>query len=397
MTAGIREVRFVSTWNTHCGIADYTASLRAAVEGAGIACETVEIDRSVTSYLSRLELASYFEELGRRCAGADVVHIQHEYSFFAGRFGIRVSMENFERVLRRATASAAAVVVTFHSVPPVPGLPRGPWRPAARQLALQLLWRRQVVPWFRGRRVWAIAPSRLLRGLLIDSGIPAQQVVVIPQGSASPAPTGSGGDAAKLDLGYPADARLMVQYGFVSRHKGHQVAVDSLRRLPERYHLAVVGGVHPMSPGDGYYESVLRSLGRRPEIAKRVRLTGWVPAEEAGRYAAAADVMVLPYVDDNLVTSAAMMWALAASRPVVATKISAFREIAAEGKCLELVDPHAPRELADAVLRVERDQALAGRLVASAAEYCGERTWDRIARRHIDLYSTARGRRGAGG
>jgi glycosyltransferase involved in cell wall biosynthesis len=64
--------------------------------------------------------------------------------------------------------------------------------------------------------------------------------------------------------------------------------------------------------------------------------------------------------------SNSLLEAMAAGRPVVATRVGGNPEVVVDGETGLLVPPREPRALADAVLRLLRDPALAGRLGEAA-------------------------------
>jgi glycosyltransferase involved in cell wall biosynthesis len=378
------DVLLVSTWKTPCGIADYTATLRGALEAAGIDCEVAVIDRAAIDQMSRSELTEHFVDFSRQLSGHEIIHIQHEHGFFAGSYGLPASLPNFRTVLAAAEASARRVVVTFHSLPLAPGWPSGGWRTAMRTAQLQGLWRYRLAPRFAPDRVAGITLSRFQRRILIDSGIDRQALTLVPQTAPRPLETSADRIGPKLALGYGRDDRLLVIFGFVSAYKGHVVALRALRALPADFHLAIVGGPHPVAP-DGAYEQILEMATRR-SLRDRVRVTGWVDADTAARYLAAADTCLLPYLDTGLSTSAAAMAALASGRPVIASRLPAFRELADDGDCLALVSPNAPLELAEAVALLADDPDRGKRLTTNARALCLDRSPEVVTELHTQVY-----------
>jgi len=59
---------------------------------------------------------------------------------------------------------------------------------------------------------------------------------------------------------------------------------------------------------------------------------------------------------------------MACGRPVVATNVGGNPELVTDGETGYIVEPNNPQALADGVLRVLSDHALAGRLGAAALE-----------------------------
>src|SRR5690349_4349833 len=98
------KVTQVSTWDTACGIAHYTSFLRDALEAQGVEVDVLTVDRDELRYLPRRELLDHFDALATRLPDSDVVHIQHEFGFYAGRYGYGTSVRAFSRFLRGVTA-----------------------------------------------------------------------------------------------------------------------------------------------------------------------------------------------------------------------------------------------------------------------------------------------------
>ena len=378
------DVCLVSTWRTRCGIADYTERLAGNLEMLGLTVDVVPIDRQALAVFPREELEAQYERLGRRAAGHSIVHIQHEFSFYGGSYGMVESIRNFAALLESAATNTGRLVVTFHTVPPSPPALTTSLRSGARQVLLYRSWRR-VLATLRRQRVHVIAPSVFLRRLLIDSGVPAKTITVIPQGVPPVAEVSDAQRAAaRLLIGYGPEDRVLGMFGFVDRYKGHHVAVRALRSLPAHWKLTVVGAQHPDSD-DLAYDQLLDAASR-PTFRERVRILGHLSPEEARQHLAAADFCIAPYIERGVATSAAITWGLASSRPVIGTRIPAFQELNRELEAMVLVTPNAPHELARALLDLDVDLGRRARLVAAAAELAKRHSWPNAALAHARVY-----------
>jgi glycosyltransferase involved in cell wall biosynthesis len=220
--------------------------------------------------------------------------------------------------------------------------------------------------------VRAVVHTRLLRRALVDAGIPAASIKLIPCGSPPPVEQ-MDADEAKAALGYGPTDRVLVIFGFVSGYKGHRVAVEALRSLPAEYHLAIVGGPNPQV-NDLAFDEVLQK-SRRPRLAERVRVTGYVPFSDMRLYSSAADIVLAPYVTADLASSAAITWAMASGHPVIASRIPAFQELNEGVPRMVLATPRAPSELAHRILQLDQDEALKAELVKNALAYVTEHSW----------------------
>ena len=72
------------------------------------------------------------------------------------------------------------------------------------------------------------------------------------------------------------------------------------------------------------------------------------------------DVFVLPSHSEGL--SMALLEAMAAGKPAVATRVGGNPEVVVEGETGFLVDPESPESIAERVVRLLRDKAQAARM-----------------------------------
>jgi len=167
-------------------------------------------------------------------------------------------------------------------------------------------------------------------------------------------------------------------------YKGHRYLLDAAARLGERglaCTLALVGA--------GPEEEVLRRQAER--LGLDVRFLG--ARTDIAALLARADVFVLPSLTEGM--SNAVMEAMAAGRPVVATEVGGTAELI-EGRGV-LVPPADADALAAGLERVLRDPAGARRVAETA------RAWSRrflhldaMVDRHLDIYSQLLAARCAG-
>jgi glycosyltransferase involved in cell wall biosynthesis len=386
--AGLRVLHF-TTWKTACGIAGYAGDLITGLNGQGVVNTVRPIDRVAMRTMPVVEWRHELSELCRQARRYDVVHIQHDFSFFTTVACVRDANVNFQTTLRRLARQGTATVMTLHTEPSFATL----GAPLRQRLGLLLRGRRTWHGWALGRvlraypeRFRVIVHTRRSRAVLIDTGVPAGLIHTMPIGFKPVRTSHCRLDPAeaKRRLGLPPDCVLLSLFGFVASYKGHEVAVRALKALPANYHLAIIGGPHPEG-SEKTLGNVLR-LWYKHDPA-RLRVTGFLEQADLDLYHAATDICLAPYVDNSLSSSAAITWALTSGKPVIASNINAFREINEATPCLKLVTAGCDMELAWQIQQLRADLPQQQHLVKNALCYARENSWEAIAKRVQQVYA----------
>jgi glycosyltransferase involved in cell wall biosynthesis len=230
-----------------------------------------------------------------------------------------------------------------------------------------------------------VAVSPEIRDELVDLGIgKPDQYRVIPLGlDLAPLLTVGTGSASqgnlRSTLGLSEDVPLVGVLGRLVPVKDHATLFEAIVATPGA-HLAVLG--------DGELRQSLEGLSRHLGIAGRTHFTGWwddVPL-------ALADLDVVVLSSRNEGTPVALIEALAAGRPVVATDVGGVRHVVEDSATGWLCPPGDPAALAALLQRALADRQLATRL----AEEGRRRVVDRFGRArmiadHIALYQEVLG------
>jgi glycogen synthase len=220
-----------------------------------------------------------------------------------------------------------------------------------------------------------IALTRRLADRLLAGGLDPGRVHVIPSGVdlrrfAHPLPDPT------PDL--PRPRVLFV--GRLAAQKGVSTLLEAVPLLRARAPVVLVG--------DGPQRPALeRQAGRLgPD---RVRFQGFVPHAEVPAWLAAADVLVLPSVYEEL--GSVLLEAMAAGLPVVASAVGGIPD--ALGDAGLLVPPRDPSALAAAVDKVLEDPALAAELGHAGRRRAAAFSWDTLAGRVLEVYREVVGSR----
>jgi glycosyltransferase involved in cell wall biosynthesis len=213
-------------------------------------------------------------------------------------------------------------------------------------------------------------------------GLPGDRVYTVPPGVVLDGEVGPASSAALPPL--PDGARVVAGLGPLLPEKGFRDAVwavDMLKALYDNLHLVLAG------PGPDRFR--LEQFARAIHASGRVHFTG--PQPGAAALLRRAEVVWVPdRVQASLNT---VLEAMAAGRPVVASRLPETAELMRDGEMGLLVPPGDKAALARQTRRLLDDAALRRRLGEAARRWAAEH-WSAAAmvRRFAEIYEAARGR-----
>lgn len=336
------------------------------VAAEGLDVEVICASEAVAESFRALDLAAEAVPVGhkldlragaalwRRLGGADVVHTQDRRAGLFGRAGGRLH--------------GARVVHTLHGMPEEiaarVGRPEAPDPPGVSKARLAWL-EHGYLPLEAGltRLGHVVAPSQAMADFMVGHGFPAGRVHVIPLGI-----DGAEDAEARSEGALVAGVASNLEYW-----KGLDVLIDAAAAMDAPVRLEVFGG-----------GSLAAELERRArDAAVDARFHGFVP--DARARLRELDVLVQPSRADN--SPLAVLEAMAAGVPVVATRVGGIPELIVDGETGVLVEPESPAELAEALDALaaspERRRELGRRGRERARD---EFSPERMARRTVALY-----------
>jgi glycosyltransferase involved in cell wall biosynthesis len=187
-------------------------------------------------------------------------------------------------------------------------------------------------------RVVTITDS--LRRFTVEKvGLPADKVTTIHYGMDEL--PGAWGENPPAEL--PAGARVLLAVSRLTEQKGLDVAVRALATLPDDTVLVVLG--------EGPEREALAALARDLGVESRLRLRGREP--DVAAWLARASVLVHPARWEGF--GLAVLEAMLAGLPVVASNVSSLPELVVDGESGLLVRPDDPSALALGIARALED------------------------------------------
>jgi polysaccharide biosynthesis protein PslF len=358
---------FVSTYPpTLCGLATFTSSLFAELtgpdRGSGVVVRVVDTPQPLPAPEVIAEMVAGDPDSARRAAAllgaSDVVIVQHEYGLYGGNDG--------DEVLALLSALTVPSIVVLHTVLSAPTAHQRAVLESVVSLANAVV------------TMTATAYDRLATGYGVDMA----KVSVIPHGApqlrTSRMPT------------FRSVEPVVLTWGLIGPGKGIEWGIEAMGLLRSlypapRYHVA--GQTHPkvvQREGEAY------RLGLQDQV-RRLGLTGRVSfdshyrdSEALAGLIATADVVLLPYDSTDQVTSGVLIEAVAALKPVVATRFPHAVELLSDGAGL-LVPHKDPAAIAEALRTLLTRRDLLAGITKAAVATAPELLWPAVAKRYHDL------------
>jgi len=216
-----------------------------------------------------------------------------------------------------------------------------------------------------------IAISESVRGLLLEAGVPAANIAVIPDGIEIPEGLAEGAlrTCVRARWGFGADDFVVGHLGASSYEKGQAVALEAAPILARKCPRARL---------------VLASVDPPPTqaVPPNVRRLGY--QEDLREFFAGLDLYMMPSRAEGLGSSALL--AMAHGLAVVATRVGGLPEIVAEGRTGWLILPDSPLALAEAITDAASDPAVLAEFGRQARERARLFSSDMMVDRTVGLY-----------
>jgi len=319
--------------------------LRRQLDGSGVAIEYFRIDRPISPQSAR-ELTRAFRTYR--------IHVAHSHEFSMAVYGGWA-----------AWRAGIPHVITMHG-----------GRYYAAHLRRRLALRAAVAL----SAATVAVSSPLAQAISDDLGVKRSRILMVPNGVRYVAPEHV---TLRHELGLGPDSQLIVAVGNLYPVKGHQHLVDALALIAEKH-----PRLHVAIAGRGGLEEMLRSRAAGLHLAERFHLLGL--RSDIAAILAAADVFALPSLSEGL--PLALIEAMFAALPIVATDVGEVRVALDDGRAGVLVEPGNAHALASALDGLLADALRARTLGERAADHArAHYSLPRMVGRYANLYERALG------
>jgi glycosyltransferase involved in cell wall biosynthesis len=193
---------------------------------------------------------------------------------------------------------------------------------------------------------------------LVGQGVRREKITVL-HNSVQPFPplSSEAVDNAKASLGIAEGTPIIVSVGRLSHEKGHVDLLAALAQVREAGQM-----FHAIFVGEGIERARIEETRAALGLQHYVTLAGL--QHDVRPFFAMAQIAVMASHSEG--SPNALLEAMAAGLPIVATRVGGIPEIATQEETALLVEAHRPGEIAQAVQRLLQDPALRARLAAAA-------------------------------
>jgi glycosyltransferase involved in cell wall biosynthesis len=371
----VRRVVLVGTYPPKaCGLATFTANLRAAIEAPeeGFFADVVSVVESPNEGLSEHgpqarrpaevvdewvagDLSTLSRSIGTM-SRYDAVLLQHEYGLFGGQDG--------EEVLALVYALEVPLISVLHTVLANP-------KPNQRKVIEAVI---------KASQALVVQSQAAKERLVAAHSVEPGRVTVVPHGAAP----------NFAPVYEPSRPPKVLTWGLLGPGKGIEHAIRAVARLRRRgleVTYTVAGQTHPKvlaTFGESYRHSLVR-LSRDLGVGDLVRFDdGYRDWASLRALVRSADAVLLPYDSTDQVSSGVLVEAIASAKPVIATEFPHARELLSRGAGITV--PHAdPEAMADALAHVLFKPGVAACMSKAARAEAEVLLWPNVGARYRRL------------
>ncbi len=172
----------------------------------------------------------------------------------------------------------------------------------------------------------------------------------------------------KSQLGLDTTTRLIAVVATLKKPKGHHYMVEAMATIVPQH-----PDVHALFIGDGELREELQAQVARLNLGQHIHFLG--NRNDVSDLLAASELFVLPSLWEGL--SMALLEAMAAGKPIVATAVSGTTQVMVPGETGLIVPPGDSQALASAIIHILSDPA-------QEAQFMGQ-----TARRYVEIHYSA--------
>lgn len=227
-----------------------------------------------------------------------------------------------------------------------------------------------------------IAISNYLKGFLIEQGVSARDIFLIPNGVDSPRVANSSSESLREKLGL-GNARVIMTVSRLVEKNGVEDLLEGFLSLRKNYN----GPLKLVIIGWGDLESQLKDRTRALGLSADVVFVGNVDPGRVYEYLSIASIFIRPSYSEGLGT--AFLEAMAAGVPIIGTRVGGIPDFLKDGETGIFCEVGDAENIGATMLRLLTDDPLRQKISQQGKELVLSRyTWEIIAQEFRVFYDT---------
>jgi len=210
---------------------------------------------------------------------------------------------------------------------------------------------------------------------LLERGIPAQKVSVIPHGAYD--------IFDPPEKSVPEEDNTLLCFGKIVPSKAIDTVVEAVSIVQDE-----IPEVKLIIAGEGDIPDRAKAIINDNPENFEVR-NEFIPNEEVGEYFARSQAVLIPHRSQGG-HSGTLTVAFNFKKPVISTNVGEFPEIVENNGCGITCDPESSVEFAEAIIEILTNNDLRYSMAQSSEKMNQKLSWSNIADRHLSTYSNCR-------
>ena len=227
-----------------------------------------------------------------------------------------------------------------------------------------------------------ISVSSIVAQEFKDVGVPKEKIAIVSNGvNIDEFKNMPKGKRFKRRPNMKKDERIILTIGRLERIKGFQYLIKALPSIMKK-----IGPAKLVIAGPEFnYGIQLKKLVQETKVKDHVIFYGPIGGKEKIEAFAAADVVAIPSLYEGF--SIVLLEALAAGKPVVATKTGASPEVIQNGRNGFLVKPGDFKDMSEKIIKLLGDTQLSSLMSQGSRNTAKAFDWKRIAKQTFAIYN----------
>lgn len=367
------KVSMVTTWNTKCGIAEYSKMQCEAMKnlaefkiypnyGESLICEDEKfVEQRVWHSAFEGDLERLIENLSEDTN--EIIHIQFNYGFF--------KLSELRKLIERL-CEVKKIIITFHKTKEADVL--------GKTVSLQEI-SETLNQCYR-----LVVHQEEDKLILEDYGVESELIQIIPLGQVEYEQRQIEELREKLGI---SSSLVLGSYGFLLPHKGVLENIEAVKILKEEYPdvlYIVCCSLHSSKQSRLYYEKCIKAVEEWDLKNNVIFITEYLPNDESIVILQSCDILLMTYLRTGESASGAVRFCLAARRPIVLTNQPIFKEFF---DCAYIVKCGDIKGIRDTVSNYKKN--IDSTFLNLISKKIAETSWKNISVQWRKLYEEAEG------